>query len=103
MHFLVTAFDGKDDEAGLRRKNAREQHLAGVKQCIKEGKHLYAAAILDDNRRMIGSVMIVDYPSKDILIQEWLNHEPYVTGDVWKEIDIQPCAVPDFFLDTNLI
>ena len=102
MHFAVTAFDGKDSEAGTRRNNMREQHLAGVRKLIRERKHLYGAAILDDNKKMIGSILIVDYPSKEILINEWLNNEPYVTGNVWKEIDIQPCNVPDFFLDTSL-
>ena len=103
MHFVVTALDGKDSEAAARRMNAREQHLAGVKKLVKEGRHLYAAALLDDENRMVGSVMIVDYPSKEILVSEWLNNEPYVIGNVWKEIDIKPCRVPDFFLDTSLI
>ncbi|MCL2517193.1 MAG: YciI family protein [Oscillospiraceae bacterium] len=101
MHFLITAFDGKDSEASMRRKNVREQHLEGVKNLIKERKHLYAAAILDDENNMIGSIMIVDYPSKEILINEWLNSEPYVTGNVWQEIDIKPCRVPDFLLDRS--
>ena len=103
MHFIITAFDGKDSEASMRRNKAREQHLAGIKKLIKGRKHLYAAAILDDDSNMIGSVLIVDYPSKEILINEWLDKEPYVTGDVWKEIDIKPCRVPDFLLDTNWI
>ena len=102
MHFIVTAYDGKDGEAALRRQNARVQHLAGVKRLIKERRHLFGAAILDDDKQMIGSVLIVDYPSKEALMSEWLNHEPYVTGNVWESVDIQPCMVPDFFLDTNL-
>ena len=103
MQFLITAFDGKDDGAAERRSNARAQHLAGVKQAAKEGRHLYAAAILDDDGSMIGSVMLVDYPSKEALENEWLNREPYVVGGVWKEIDIKPCRVPDFFLDKGLL
>ena len=99
VHFIVTAYDGKDSEAAARRSNAREQHLAGVKRLMKERRHLYGAALLDDENRMIGSVMIVDYPSKEALMNEWLNSEPYVIGNVWKEIDIKPCRVPDFFLD----
>ena len=101
MHFIVTAYDGKDSEAASRRQAVRAQHLAGVKQLIKEGRHLFGAAILSDESRMIGSVMIVDYPSKEALMSEWLDSEPYITGDVWKEIDIRPCMVPGFFLDKN--
>ena len=101
MHFLITAYDGKDSEAGARRANARPQHLECVKKFNKEGKHLYGAAILDDSNNMIGSVMIVDFPSREVLESEWLSIEPYVTCGVWQEIDIQPCRVPDVFLDES--
>ena len=66
---------------------------------MKEGKHLFAAAILDENQNMIGSVMIVDYPSKEALTAQWLDSEPYIVGNVWQEIEIKSCRVPDFFLD----
>ena len=101
VHFLVTAFDGDDIGAMARRLAVRERHLEGVKKLIKERRHLYAAAILDDEKNMIGSVMIVDYPSRKALEDEWLKSEPYVTGGVWKKIDVRPCEVPDFFLDTG--
>jgi len=103
MQFIITAFDGKDPEAGQRRQNARAQHLDGVRKLIKEGRHLFGTAILDDDKRMIGSIMIVDYPSKEALRSEWLDSEPYVLRHVWQEIDIKPCAVPDFFLDKSLV
>ena len=103
MQFIITAYDGKDSDAGARRNAAREQHLEGVKKAIKEGKHLFAAAILDDESKMIGSMMVVDYSSLEVLKNEWLNCEPYVTGNVWQEIEIKPCRVPEFFLDRSLI
>ena len=46
---------------------------------------------------------MVDYPSQEALENEWLKSEPYVTGDVWQEIDIKPCKIPEFFLDKSLI
>ena len=101
MHFLITAFDGKDNEAITRRNNARDQHLEGAKKLIKERKWLYAAAILDDENNMIGSSIIVDYPSKEVLEKEWLKNEPYVVGNIWKEIDIKVCKVPDFILNNG--
>ena len=100
---MITAYDGKDSAAGARRNAAREQHLKGVKRAIEEGRHLFAAAILDDDSKMIGSMMVVDYPSLEVLKNEWLNYEPYVTGNVWQEIEIKPCKVPEFFLDKSLI
>ena len=98
MYFIVTAYDGKDSEAPARRNNVREKHLAGVRKCVEERKHIFGAAIVDEAEKMTGSVMVVDYPSKEILMEEWLNSEPYVLENVWQEIDIQPCRVPDFFL-----
>jgi len=53
---------------------------------------------LDDNDKMIGSIMVVTYPSLDELHNNWLKTEPYVVGDVWREIEIKPCRVPDIFI-----
>ena len=103
MQFIITAYDGKDSDASARRSKVREQHLEGVKKLIKEGRHLYGAAILDDDGKMVGSIMIVDYPSRETLTSEWLDSEPYVTGDVWRKIEIKPCRIPDFFLDKSWV
>jgi len=101
MHFLITAYDGRDAEAPARRQAARAQHLEGAKKLHSEGKLLYAAAILDADQNMIGSVMIVDFASKETLAAEWLDREPYVTGNVWQKIDIKPCAIPPFILNAT--
>ncbi len=46
MQFIVRGLDGKDGAALDRRMAARQDHLAGAKKMYKEGKWLYAAAIL---------------------------------------------------------
>ena len=101
MQFLITAYDGKDSEAAARRNSARPKHLEVIEKFVKEGKHLYGAGLLDDSGNMIGSVMVVDFPSREALENEWLSIEPYVTGNVWQDIDIKPCKVPDVFLKRN--
>lgn len=98
MQFLVTAYDYKDEGALERRLAAREEHLAGVGEMFRQKKHLYAAAILDDNKKMIGSVLIVDYPTREEL-DEWLKVEAYVVGKVWENIDIKPCSVGPVFME----
>ena len=98
MQFLVTAFDGGDNEAMTRRMNARAQHIDYVEKGKAEGKFIVGGAILDDEGKMIGSSLIVDFPSKEALEKEWLANEPYVTGDVWREIDIKPFKVADLFM-----
>ncbi|WP_077211927.1 YciI family protein [Bacillus dakarensis] len=97
MQYIVTAYDGTDEKALDRRLAAREEHLESVKKRYKDGQHLYGAAILDDDGKMIGSMMVVDYPSREEL-DEWLKVEPYIVGNVWKEIEIQPCSVAPIFM-----
>ncbi|KKB44781.1 YciI family protein [Bacillus thermotolerans] len=98
MQYIVTAYDGTDEHALDRRLAAREAHLKSVEKRVQEGQHLYGAALLDEGGRMIGSVMVVDFPSREELDQ-WLEVEPYVTEKVWQKIDIQPCQVAPLFMD----
>jgi uncharacterized protein YciI len=96
MQFLIIAHDGEDDQALTRRLAAREQHLALSNTGVETGEQLVGAAILDDAGKMRGSVMIVDYPSRKE-VDEWLKREPYVTGGVWKKIEVLPCKVGPSF------
>lgn len=101
MQFIVTAYDGTDDKALERRLKAREEHLVSVETRYKDGQHLYGAALLDDEGDMIGSMMIVDYPSREEL-DNWLKVEPYVVGNVWEKIEVQPCRVAPTFMKLYL-
>ena len=95
MQFLVTAYDYKD---GLERRLAvRDQHLKLIDQLIEEGKCLYAAQLVDDNEKMIGSVMIFDYPTRGDL-DDMLKSEPYTLNKVWETVDIVRCNVAPKFL-----
>ncbi|MED4402690.1 YciI family protein [Metabacillus fastidiosus] len=98
MQYVVTAYDGTDEKAIDRRLAAREEHLKSIERRFKEGQHLYGAAILDDEGKMIGSMMVVDYPSREEL-DNWLKVEPYVTGNVWQKIEIKQCKVASVFTD----
>lgn len=98
MQFIVTGLDGKDADALDRRMAARENHLAIAEKMKESGRWLYAAAMLDDDEKMVGSVIICDFESEAALKKEWLDQEPYVTGGVWKEVSITPAAVPPLFL-----
>lgn len=61
------------------------------------GKILYAVVILDEKEKMIGSMIVCDFDSRDEL-DAWLKEEPYVTGNVWEKIEVKPCMVPPLFL-----
>ena len=98
MQFMVLAYDGKDAHALDRRLAFREQHLALADRLAAEGTMFFAAAILDtDDDKMIGSMLVVEFPSRTEL-DTWLEIEPYVTGDVWGEIEILPVKVGPSFI-----
>ena len=100
MQFIIMAYDGNDEKASERRMTHREAHLKTIEKMSDEKKHLYAAAILDDHEKMIGSLLIVDFPSREAL-DAYLSVEPYVIGKVWETIEIKPCKVGPMFLGVH--
>ncbi len=93
MQFIVIAYDGTDEKALERRMAVRENHLKYAQEMFDAGKWLYASAILDDDEKMIGSMIVCDYPSREELHEQWLKQEAYVTGNVWKTIKIHRAKV----------
>ena len=89
MQFLLVAFDGTDNEALERRMKARPAHLENVAVLKKLGEFLLGGAILDDNGKMIGSMIVYEFPDRAALDAS-LENEPYVIHSVWKKIDIMP-------------
>lgn len=90
--YVIIARDGTDELALQRRMQTRPDHLAGAK-ILKEQKHLISGgALLDDKGNMIGSVMILEFDD-DAQMQQWYRNEPYITGNVWQNIEIKPFRV----------
>jgi uncharacterized protein len=87
--FLVIARDGDDPEALDRRMAARPSHLEGIRPLVEAGHIPLGGPILDDEGRMIGSMIIADFPDRAAL-DEWVTNDPYVTGDVWRDVEIVP-------------
>jgi len=96
MQFIVIAHDCVDNEAINRRLDARNAHLDQALKMYEEGKWLYAAGILDDNDKMIGSMIICDFSSRKELEEQWLKNEPYILGNVWDKIEINRASVAPF-------
>lgn len=96
MQFVIIAKDGTDADALKRRLAARDAHVAYSDQAVPRGEQIMAAALLDENEEMRGSLMIVDF--EDIkALHKWLDKEAYITGNVWKDIDIIQCKVGPSF------
>lgn len=96
MQFLLIGRDGDDSDALSRRMAAREAHLARCSDLREKGQLLYAAAILSDDEKMIGSMLVMNWPSRAEL-DAWLKEEPYVKGEVWKKIEINSCKLAPGF------
>ncbi len=89
MQYLVVAWDGTDGQAPARRQAVREAHLAGVGAMKRTGAMICGSALLDDDGRMIGSACIVEFDDRTGL-DAWLERDAYVTGDVWRKIEVTP-------------
>ena len=92
MQFLVIGKDRKDSKAMERRLKVREAHLALGDETEKSGNRWYGCAMIDDERNKIGSMAVMDFPTKKEL-KDWLKKEPYVVGKVWKTIEVFKCDV----------
>lgn len=96
MQYIIIAKDGTDEHALDRRMAARTDHVNYSSEAVKRGEQIIAAALLDGEGDMRGSVMIVDFDSEEDL-KNWLDNEAYVKGNVWKDVDIIPCQVAPAF------
>jgi uncharacterized protein YciI len=98
MQFVLIGRDADDADARSRRMAAREAHLAGCAALREKGVLLYAAALLsdDEQQKMVGSMLVMDWPSRADL-DAWLKEEPYIKGDVWRKVEINPCKLAPGF------
>ena len=81
---MVKAYDGE----GMldKRMEVRPRHLEGIER-IKEHV-ICAGGLLDDEGNMMGSVLIMEYESREQL-DEYLANEPYVQENVWQKIEVE--------------
>ena len=85
---MIKALDGKDKLA--KRMEVRPRHLEGME---KLRSHIICAGgLLDDEGKMKGSVLILDFASRDEL-DCYLAAEPYVVEQVWEKVEIETMNV----------
>ena len=94
MQFLVLAHDGTDADAPARRQRMRAEHLAAAGRLRAHGNFIMGVAILDPQGQMIGSAVVLEFPDRAQL-DAYLARDPYVTGNVWQRIEVQPFRVAD--------
>jgi uncharacterized protein YciI len=93
MHYLVIARDQED--AHQRRLSQRSAHLAGAAKLKEAGKLIYAVAMIEAGQ-MVGSVMVFNFDTPEEF-EAYKKNEPYITGNVWGDLEVMECAVPPLF------
>jgi uncharacterized protein len=88
MTFLILGYDGTDADAPSRRASARPAHLATAKRLKQAGHFLEGGAILDDEGKMRGSMMLMEFPTRAEL-DAWLAADAYTVGGVWKDVTVR--------------
>jgi uncharacterized protein YciI len=94
MQFLIIGLDGTDEKAMERRLAVREAHIKLGEEFRQAGNLWFGSALLDESGKMNGSMYLVDFQDEKEL-HAWLDREPYVTGDVWKTVEVRPANVRD--------
>ena len=88
MQFIITAYDGENMLE--KRMAVRPRHLEGM---TKLGKHIVCAGgLLDDEGKMKGSVLILDFENR-VALDDYLKNEPYVTEHVWEKVEVESMNV----------
>ena len=64
----------------------RPRHLEGIER--RKEHVICAGGLLDDEGKMKGSVLIMEYESREQL-DEYLANEPYVQENVWQKIEVE--------------
>ncbi len=88
MQFMITARDGENMLA--KRMEVRPRHLENMARIRKNV--VCAGGILDEDGKMAGSVLILEFASAKEL-DEYLASEPYRTEKVWQDVRVEPINV----------
>ncbi len=91
--YVIYAKDHTDEGALDRRLAIRSSHFEGIKTLKANGNLIEGGAMVNDDDKMMGSVMLVQFESKADL-QAYLDQEPYIVGKVWDVIEIHKFGVP---------
>ena len=90
--YIITGYDYTDEGAFDRRMAVRQHHLDGAKHLKENGNYVLGGAILNEEGKMIGSVMILQFETEEGL-ETWKQSEIYITQKIWETVDIKPYRV----------
>ncbi|MBR2761544.1 MAG: hypothetical protein IKE16_00490 [Solobacterium sp.] len=84
MQFVIIAHDGK----GMleKRMEVRPRHLENLSKITD--KVLCAGGLLDEDGKMKGSVMVMEFETREEL-DAYLAEEPYILEKVWENVEVE--------------
>lgn len=85
MHFVIDCLD-KHDHLAVRLAN-REAHLVYLKDF--DAQLIMAGPFLDGENSMIGSMLIMEFPSLSAA-QAFCDDDPYVQAGLFERVRIRP-------------
>lgn len=88
MQFMIKALDGKDKLE--KRLEVRAQHIENIKKVKEYGSVICAGGLLDEQGKMKGSFLILEFQTKE-LFDQYLASEPYIIHNVWEDIQVEIC------------
>lgn len=92
MTFLITGYDAADEGAYDRRMAVRPKHLENIEKYNKNGNVLCGGGITDEGGKLIGSFLVMKFETRNEL-DKYLESEPYMTGNIWKDVRIDTCNI----------
>jgi uncharacterized protein len=93
QQYIIYAKDGTEDGVFERRLAVRKLHFEGTQVLKDNGNYVTGGALVDDNGKMIGSAVILQFEHRSEL-QTWLENEPYMKYNVWKTVEVHQFGVP---------
>lgn len=96
--FLFIAYDYPD--AFERRLACRQAHVDMIDKLKANNKILVGAALLDDNQKMHGSILMLNMDKAEL--ENYLAEEPYITNRVWEKWEIKACMLGPSFQNDKL-
>ena len=88
MQFVIKAYDGANMLE--KRMAVRQRHLENMAKV--DGKVICAGGLLDREGKMKGSLLVMEFESRELL-DAYLKSEPYILEGVWQKIDVDPMNV----------
>ena len=88
MQVIIRAYDGENTLE--KRMAVRLRHLENMAKV--KGRVICAGGLLDEEGKMKGSALVMEFESKDLL-DEYLDSEPYITEHVWEKVIVEPMNV----------